>query len=248
MTTLSEKLLHRHYKDEDHPYRVFERRINRLLDANTTLLDAGCGRTAPVLRKYLGRAKRLIGVELVDFTGVPETIETYNTDLANIPIEDASVDLIMSRSVFEHLQDPAAVYKEFSRVLKPGGKVVFLTANMWDYGTLMAKLVPNRFHARIVKRVEGRAEEDTFPTAYRTNTFSDVTRLADLAGLRISAFDYLNQYPNYLMFNGFLFFLGICYERVTSRFEFLRFLRGWIMVTLEKPSISQKNSTIVTHA
>jgi SAM-dependent methyltransferase len=236
MTALAEKLLHRHYKDEDHPYRVFEQRINRLLDANGTLLDAGCGRTAPVLRKYLGRAKRLIGVELVDFTGVPETIETYNTDLANIPIEDSSVDLIMSRSVFEHLQDPAAVYKEFSRILKPGGKVVFLTANMWDYGTQVARLVPNRFHARIVKNVEGRAEEDTFPTAYRTNTFNDVTRLADSAGLKISSFEYLNQYPNYLMFNGFLFFLGMCYERLTSRFEFLRFLRGWIMVTLEKPS------------
>lgn len=240
MTALAEKLLHRHYRDEDHPYRVFEQRVNRLLDANGTLLDAGCGRTAPVLRKYLGRAKRLIGVELVDFTGVPETIETYNTDLANIPIEDSCVDLIMSRSVFEHLQDPAAVYKEFSRILKPGGKVVFLTANMWDYGTQVARLVPNRFHASIVKNVEGRAEEDTFPTAYRTNTISDVTRLADSAGLKINSFEYLNQYPNYLMFNGFLFFLGMCYERLTSRFEFLRFLRGWIMVTLEKPSVLTK--------
>ncbi|WP_295005707.1 class I SAM-dependent methyltransferase [uncultured Dechloromonas sp.] len=236
MTALSEKLLHRHYKHEDHPYRVFEDRVNRLLDANGTLLDAGCGRTAPVLRTYIGRAKRLIGVELVDFTGVPDNIETYNTDLANIPIEDSSVDLIMSRSVFEHLQDPAAVYKEFSRILKPGGKVVFLTANMWDYGTQVAKLVPNRFHARIVKNVEGRAEEDTFPTAYKTNTLGDVQNLAKLSGLKINSFEYLNQYPNYLMFNGFLFFLGMCYERLTSRFEFLRFLRGWIMVTLEKPS------------
>lgn len=236
MTALSEKLLHRHYKHEDHPYRVFEARVNRLLDANGTLLDAGCGRTAPVLRTYIGRAKRLIGVELVDFTGVPDSIETYNTDLANIPIEDSSVDLIMSRSVFEHLQDPAAVYKEFARILKPGGKVVFLTANMWDYGTQVARLVPNRFHARIVKNVEGRAEEDTFPTAYKTNTLSDVQNLAKLSGLKINSFEYLNQYPNYLMFNGFLFFLGMCYERLTSRFELLRFLRGWIMVTLEKPS------------
>jgi hypothetical protein len=121
------------------------------------------------------------------------------------------------------------------------GKIVFLTANMWDYGTQVARLVPNRFHARIVKNVEGRAEEDTFPTAYRTNTSRDVTRLADSAGLKINSFEYLNQYPNYLMFNGFLFFLGMCYERLTSRFEFLRFLRGWIMVTLEKPSAVQKN-------
>lgn len=234
MTALSETLLHRHYKHEDHPYRVFEDRVNHLLGTDDTLLDAGCGRTAPVLRKYIGRAKRLIGVELVDFSGVPEGIETYNSDLANIPIQDDSVDIIMSRAVFEHLQDPAAVYKEFARILKPGGKIIFLTANMWDYGTLVARLVPNRFHARIVKSVEGRAEEDTFPTAYKTNTVSDVQKLARMSGMKISSFEYLNQYPNYLMFNGALFFLGMCYERLTSRFDFLRFLRGWIMVTLEK--------------
>ena len=49
---------------------------------------------------------------------------------------------------------------------------MFLTANMWDYGTLVARAVPNRFHAGIVKVVEGRAEEDTFPIAYKTNTRS----------------------------------------------------------------------------
>jgi len=41
---------------------------------------------------------------------------------------------------------------------------------MWDYGTLVAYIIPNKYHARIVKKVEGRGEEDTFPTAYKTNT------------------------------------------------------------------------------
>lgn len=236
MTAMAERLLHKYYKDIKHPYSIFEARINALVDENTVLLDAGCGRTVPVLRKYLGRAERLIGVELVDFTDVPAGIETYNSDLAHLPLEDASVSLIMSRSVFEHLADPAAVYAEFSRVLRPSGKVIFLTANMWDYGTIVARLVPNRFHAAIVKRVEGRAEEDTFPTAFRTNTRSDVEKLARNAGLNVASFEYLSQYPNYLMFNGFLFFLGTCYEKLISRFHILRFLRGWIMVTLSKPS------------
>lgn len=140
----------------------------------------------------------------------------------------------MSRSVFEHLVDPDSVYREFSRVLKPGGRIVFLTANLWDYGTMVARLIPNRFHARIVKAVEGRPEEDTFPTAYKTNTRGDVDRLAANAGLAVEAFEYLNQYPNYLMFNGALFLLGVGYERLTSRFDCLRLLRGWILVTLRK--------------
>lgn len=236
MTELANTLLRKYYADVPHPYRIFEARVDGLLRPDSVLLDAGCGRTVPVLRKYLGRASRLIGVELVEFTDVPPGIETYNADLARLPLPDASVDLIISRSVFEHLESPQAVYWEFARVLRPGGAVVFLTANMWDYGTLMARLVPNRFHAVIVRRVEGRAEEDTFPTAYRTNTRGDVGRLATRAGLLVESFDYLSQYPNYLMFNGFLFLLGTWFERLIRRFEALRFLRGWILVTLRKPA------------
>ena len=228
-------MLRKHYADSPHPYRVYENKVDDLLTAGGTLLDAGCGRTAPVLKKYRGRAGRLIGVELVEFTEVPAGIETYNADLACLPLPDGSVDLIMSRSVFEHLPDPPAVYREFSRVLRPGGAIVFLTANMWDYGTLVARMVPNRFHARIVRQVEGRAEEDTFPTVYKTNTRRAVHRLAESAALRVESFTYLSQYPNYLMFNGALFFLGMCFEKLVSRYEALRFLRGWILVTLRKP-------------
>jgi SAM-dependent methyltransferase len=235
MTDLSENLRRRFYSNRDHPYRTFELKVDSVLTPTDVLVDAGCGRTVPVLRKYLGRAARLIGVEIVKFTDVPDGIETFNADLTSLPLEDNSVGVIMSRSVFEHLSDPQRVYKEFARVLRPGGRIVFLTANMWDYGTLIARLVPNKFHARIVAHVEGREEEDTFPTEYKTNTRSTIDRLAAAVGLTVESFDYLNQYPNYLMFNGAFFLLGVGYERLTSRFELLRFLRGWILVTLHKP-------------
>ena len=173
MTALSERLLARYYANSPHPYKLFERAVEARLSADAVLLDAGAGRTVPVLRKYLGRARRLIGVELVAFTDVPAGIETYNTDLAHLPLPDGVVDIIISRSVFEHLADPQAVYAEFSRVLRPGGVVIFLTANLWDDGTLIARLVPNRFHARIVAKVEGRAAENTFLNEYRTTTRRD---------------------------------------------------------------------------
>ncbi len=235
MSAMAQRLLRRHYADRPHPYKIFESRIDQAIAPTMVVLDAGCGRTAPTLRKYLGRAQRLVGVDLVDFRDLPPGIEAHKTDLAHLPLADGSVDLVFSQSVFEHLTDPDAVYAELARVLKPGGRVIFLTANMWDYGTLVARLVPNRFHARIVKKVEGRAEEDTFPTAYRSNTRSQVQRLAQAQGLQVENFDYLSQYPNYLLFNGPLFFLGMCFEKLIHRFHALRGLRGWILVTLRKP-------------
>lgn len=238
MSERAERLLRRFYPNEAHPYRVFEHAVGQRLRPNGVLLDAGCGRTVPVLRKYLGHASRLIGVELVDFTDVPAGIETYRADLGAIPLPDACVDLVMSRSVFEHLDDPQAVYRELARIVKPGGAVIFLTANMWDYATLVARLVPNRYHPGIVRRVEGREEEDVFPVRYRTNTRRAVSRLAANAGLEVEAFRYLGQYPNYFMFNAALFLAGTAYDKLVSGVRPLQFLRGWILVTLRRPDIS----------
>ena len=234
MSVFAERLLRRFYSGTKHPYRLFEEQVAAVLPRNGVLLDAGCGRTAPVLQKFRDRAARLIGVDLVDFVDAPPDAELHKCNLAAIPVADASVDTIMSRSVFEHLTDPEAVYREFARVLRPGGVVVFLTANMWDYGTLVARSIPNRFHGTIVNRVEGRAEEDTFPTAYRTNTRRAVESLSRRTGFGIESFEYLSQYPNYLLFNGPLFFLGMCFEKVIAKVSMLRFLRGWILVTLRK--------------
>lgn len=239
MSKMAARLRDRFYANDAHPYRVFEREVDAAITPTTAvLLDAGCGRSAPVLRRFLGRIDRLIGVEMVEFTGVPDAIETYVADLAHMPLADNCVDLIISRSVFEHLTDPKSVYLEMARVLRPGGRIIFLTANWWDYGTQIARLVPNRLHGRVVRMVEGRKEEDTFPTAYKTNTPRDVHRLAMSAGLRVQSFRYLSQYPNYLMFNGLVFLLGMAYEKLISRFEALRSLRGWILVSLVKPGAS----------
>ena len=57
----------------------------------------------------------------------------YVCDIQAIPLPDSSLDAVLCTEVFEHLPDPMAALKEFSRILKPGGKV-FLTA---PHGTFL---------------------------------------------------------------------------------------------------------------
>ena len=236
MTELTERLKERYFGSEEHPYRTFERKIDALINGGDTLLDAGCGRTAPVLAKYRGKVKRLIGVDLVEFPAPPDGIELFNCDLAQIPIADGSVDVVISRSVMEHIVDPARVYAEIARVLRPGGNLVFLTGNLWDYAAIITNLVPNRFHPWIVARTQGRAEIDVFPTAYKTNTRRAIEKWSRSAGFDVVSYEYLGQYPTYFMFNGLLFLVATGYEKLIRRFEALRFLRGWILVVLRKRS------------
>jgi ubiquinone/menaquinone biosynthesis C-methylase UbiE len=49
-------------------------------------------------------------------------------DARSLPLADASVDIITSFGVLEHLDDPHGVLRSLHRVLKPGGQVV-LTAD-----------------------------------------------------------------------------------------------------------------------
>ena len=72
-----------------------------------------------------------------------DLIRRHQVDIYDIPIADSCVDLVMARSVIEHVTDPAAVYAEMYRVLKPGGSFLFLTANFWDYASLIAASIPN---------------------------------------------------------------------------------------------------------
>lgn len=234
MTALAQYLKDRYFR-QDHPYRIFEREVERVLRPEHTLLDAGCGRRAPILSKYRGKAHRLIGTDLVEFDPNLQGLELYRCDLKAMPLEANGVDVVMARSVMEHVTEPALVFAEIYRVLRPGGHFVFLTANLWDYASLIAKLIPNRFHPWIVSRTEGREEEDVFPVAYRTNTRGSIDRWTRQAGFERISFYYLGQYPAYFMFNGFLFLLATGYEKLLNKVSALAFLRGWILATLRKP-------------
>ena len=159
-----------------------------------------------------------------------------------MPVESQSVDVVMARSVMEHVTDPQRVYAETYRVLKPGGHFIFLTANVWDYASIIAKLIPNRFHPWIVSKTEGRPQHDVFPVAYRTNTRGAVRKWASQAGFEIATFRYLGQYPSYFMFNGFLFLLATGYEKLINKIEPLNFLQGWIFVILRKPETGKDDA------
>ncbi len=51
----------------------------------------------------------------------------YICDITDIPVPDKSFDVIICTEVLEHVPEPIRVIKEFSRIIRPGGKL-FISA------------------------------------------------------------------------------------------------------------------------
>jgi ubiquinone/menaquinone biosynthesis C-methylase UbiE len=224
----------RYYAGRKFHDAVYRDLIHRYLEPGARVLDAGCGRYLRFSREFATMA-RVVGVDL------ESTFETHNQrapfairgDIGALPFHSGYFDMVISRSVVEHLEDPAAVFREFSRVLRPGGKVVILTPNKYDYVSLIAAVTPYWVHRRLVSRIFQVPEDDVFPTLYRANTLSSMRKAMASADLRECEMDTLNHYPAYLMFSPVLFRVGVLYERLTS-WKKLRSLRGLIVCVFEK--------------
>ena len=188
--------------------------------------------------KWLSTGARVCGIDPVaDSSAVPEGAEVIEGGSEEMPFGDQEFDVITSCAVLEHLEKPAKVFQEFHRVLKPGGKAVLLTPSKHDYVSVAAKLMPNRFHAKVVRATEGRDEMDTFPTFYRANSQRQLVRLAANAGLKLQKFEYLDQSPYALRFCPLLYRLACRYHHVVRSIRWLNFLNGWILCVLGKPSV-----------
>jgi ubiquinone/menaquinone biosynthesis C-methylase UbiE len=70
------------------------------------------------------------------------SVETMACEASSLPFEDESFDLVFGHAVLHHLPDLAGAFREFRRVLRPGGVVAFC-GEPSRYGDRIAR-VPKR--------------------------------------------------------------------------------------------------------
>ncbi len=108
----------------------------RVLDIGTgpgfyaiILARRGCRVTAVDLSEgMLAEARRNAG-ELA------ERIDFRRMDAQKLDLPDESFDVIVTRNLTWNLQDPAGAYREWKRVLRPGGVLLNFDANWYAYLT-----------------------------------------------------------------------------------------------------------------
>jgi SAM-dependent methyltransferase len=196
---------------------VYEALVRQHVHPQTTVLDLGCG-AGGVMELFSAEVALSVGVDphLPSLRGSRDHSTRHAQAMADaLPFRDATFDLVVCSWVLEHVREPRRVFTEISRVLKPGGRFVFLTPNAANYVTKINRLVPRLAQARLVRALYGRREDDTFEVAYRANTPGALRALAHDAGLVVSSLTLVHD-PTYLAFNELAFRLSVTMEAGVS--------------------------------
>ena len=111
------------------PADVYRRELERRNKPGLRVGHLGSGHDRTGIRSALSRCL-IIGLDL-DWKSLKRLSPApcAQANLETIPIQDNSLDLLVSEFVFEHFENPLLVLRECARILKPGGEIVFLTIN-----------------------------------------------------------------------------------------------------------------------
>ena len=105
------------------------------IEQGQTVLDLGCGAGTDLLiaAQMTGQGGRVVGVDMtasmlerarasaraMGIAGV----ELHRSLIESLPLDDASIDVVISNGVIDLVPDKQAVFAEIDRVLRPGGRL-----------------------------------------------------------------------------------------------------------------------------
>lgn len=151
--------------------------VLRWIPAQAQLLDFGCGTQAFLLKALVGRIEYGYGI---DYDATPSKTKHYqiiNTTVTNrLPFPPKMFGVVTLLAVLEHMTPSQArqLFKEFHRVLQPGGRVVLTTptpASQW----LLELLA---FRVKIISYAEIADHKHYYSQ-------QDIAKLAQKAGFRL---------------------------------------------------------------
>jgi hypothetical protein len=130
------------------------------------------------------------------------------------------------------LPSPRTTAKEVYRVLRPNGRLLFRTGNLFHYSYAIASLTPHRFHKILLS---GYIEQDPYPTYYRMNTTRAVRRVMKDIGYCEDELTMMEPDPAYVCMSRPTFLVGVAYERLVNHFGMFKSMRANILGCFRKP-------------
>lgn len=202
-------------------------RVRALLEPEFTVLDVGCGRGSYAaklspfersLRVFKGQAKHVIGIDVDPVGETNPCIDEFRLiNGPRWPVENGTINLVVSDWTMEHVEAPQAFLEECHRVLTPGGYLCMRTSNRLGYIAVISSLIPNRSHIKVLGKAQPeRNSKDVFPTVYRCNTIGKLRRALSNLNFQHCVFGHEAE-PAYLNFSGLAYALGVAYQKMVPK-------------------------------
>lgn len=184
---------------------AFYSRVNALLRKEMHVLDFGAGRgrvldEEPSYRRDLqiirGKVSSVVGVDVDAAVAENKVVDVRHVikEGAGLPLDDESVDLVVSDFTFEHVDEPVLVASELTRVLRPGGWICARTPNRFGIIAIGARMIPNSLHVNVLKYLQpAKLSADTFPTRYKMNSLRTLETLFPAPAFRHCSYSHDSQ-------------------------------------------------------
>jgi 2-polyprenyl-3-methyl-5-hydroxy-6-metoxy-1,4-benzoquinol methylase len=115
-------------------------------DAEILEFGAGTGSLVQMLRHAAFRGPIFAADILPQPPALNGSTTWIEADLNGpLPLHDRAVDAIISTEVIEHLENPRAVFREFARLIRPGGTLLLTTPNQESIRSLLSLLVRGHY-------------------------------------------------------------------------------------------------------
>ncbi|TLD69752.1 class I SAM-dependent methyltransferase [Phragmitibacter flavus] len=158
--------------------RLFHQLIGDVRELDVLEIGCGIGRNT----KFFEHAASYLGTDLSDVAIAkaqqrgfdPTHFKFQPMDAMDLQLPDAQFDLVLGAEIIEHVQDSDQMLREVHRVLKPGGRFLFNSANR------------DSLHLRIIRGM-GHPEVRSTYEHFREYGYIEIQGILDQIGFAVTA-------------------------------------------------------------
>jgi ubiquinone/menaquinone biosynthesis C-methylase UbiE len=224
-------------------HALHERATNRLMNASPggVVMDVGGGHLCP----FAAGRDPSMGIRIIA-VDISETQLRRNQAVdwkvagdacRPLPLRDGAVDLVVTRSVLEHLPDNEAFVAETARVTRPGGAGVHVFPARFAPFAVINQLVPDRVARAVLHFVFPHWKSECgFPAHYHRCTADEMTAQMRRHGMEIEEI-HLRYYQSiYFKFLLPLYLVSLAYDLAVWACD-LRLLACQVLLVVRKPAL-----------
>jgi ubiquinone/menaquinone biosynthesis C-methylase UbiE len=154
--------------------------------------------------------------------------------LEGLPFGDNEVDLLVSRSVLEHLENLETFLAEAHRAVKPNGTIIHLFPCKFAPFALLNQMLPHRWSRRLLYTLRPESQGiGGFPAIYDRCYYSAYVRLLNRHGFRLREVRFGYYQSRYFSFFVPFYLASSAYEAVICFLQ-LKNLCSHLLIVAEK--------------